>query len=88
MEAMAMGIPAVSTYIAGIPELIRDGVDGLLAPAGDVEALVEALGRLMDSAELRERLGKSGRERVLEGFELGTNVEKLAAVFWERVKAD
>ena len=88
MEAMAMGIPTVSTYIAGIPELIRDGVDGLLVPAADVDGLVEALGRLMDSAELRERLGAGGRKRVLEGFELGTNVERLAEVFWERVGAD
>ena len=88
MEAMAMGIPTVSTYIAGIPELIRDGVDGLLVPAADVDGLVEALGRLMDSAELREWLGAGGRKRVLEGFELGTNVERLAEVFWERVGAD
>ena len=83
-----MGIPTVSTYIAGIPELIRDGVDGLLVPAADVDGLVEALGRLMDSAELRERLGAGGRKRVLEGFELGMNVERLAEVFWERVGAD
>jgi len=85
MEAMAMGIPTVSTYIAGIPELIRDGVDGLLVPAADVDALVGALGRLMESMELRERLGAAGRERVREGFELGANVERLAEVFWERV---
>ena len=83
-----MGIPTVSTYIAGIPELIRDGVDGLLVPAADVDGLVEALGRLMDSVALRERLGASGRERVMEGFELGTNVERLAEVFWGRVGAD
>ena len=60
MEAMAMELPCVTTQIAGIPELIRNGVDGLLVPPSDVDALVNALARLMDHAELRERLGRTG----------------------------
>ena len=86
MEAMAMEIPCVTTYIAGIPELIRDGEDGLLVPASDLDALVIALANLMDDAELRQRLGKSGRARVREHYDLRRNVERLAAIFAERVQ--
>lgn len=86
MEAMAMEIPCVTTHITGIPELIRDGIDGLLVPPSDVAGLGEALARLMDDADLRERLGKNGRVRILEHYDLRHNVEKLAAIFVERVK--
>ncbi|MET0553686.1 MAG: glycosyltransferase family 4 protein [Vicinamibacteria bacterium] len=85
MEAMAMEVPCVSTFITGIPELIRDGVDGLLVPPSDDEALAEALARLMDDAGLRARLGAAGRARVAEGFDLGRNVERLAGVFARRL---
>ncbi len=86
MEAMAMEIPCVTTFIAGIPELIRDGEDGLLVPASDLDALVTALASLMDDAELRQRIGKSGRARVVENYDLRRNVERLAAIFAERVQ--
>ena len=86
MEAMAMELPCVTTDIAGIPELIRDGVDGLLVPPSDLDALVTALIRLMDHAELREQIGKSGRARVVNHFDLRRNVERLAQIFAERVQ--
>ena len=86
MEAMAMELPCVTTHIAGIPELIRDGIDGLLAPPSDLDALANALARLMDDAELRQRMGKSGRARVVEHFDLRRSVERLARIFAERVQ--
>jgi glycosyltransferase involved in cell wall biosynthesis len=85
MEAMAMAIPCVTTRVAGIPELIRDGVDGLLVAPSDVDGLVGALARLMGDAELRERLGKCGRARILEQYDLRKNVDKLAMIFDERI---
>jgi glycosyltransferase involved in cell wall biosynthesis len=57
MEAMAMEIPCVSTRIAGIPELIRDGLDGLLVSASSTEELASALGRLVEAPMLRRSLG-------------------------------
>jgi glycosyltransferase involved in cell wall biosynthesis len=87
MEAMAIGLPCVTTHIAGIPELIRDGVDGLLVPASDLEGLVNALARLMDDEPLRQRLAQSGRARVVEEYNLQRNIEKLAAIFAERIAA-
>ena len=87
MEAMAMGIPCVTTYVAGIPELIRDGIDGLLVAPSDLDGLVEALAKLMGDVNLRERIGKSGRARVLEQYDLRKNVEKLATIFDDRIRA-
>ena len=81
MEAMAMEIPCVTTYIAGIPELIRDGVDGLLVMPSDVDALSGAIARLMDDPALRKRIGEAGRCRVMEKYNLGKNTEHLANVF-------
>src|SRR5581483_6132281 len=65
MEAMAMTVPCISTRITGIPELIRDGIDGLLVTPADAAELASAIGRLMDDANLRRRLGEAGRQRVV-----------------------
>ncbi len=81
MEAMAMEIPCVSTWVAGIPELIRDSMDGLLVPPSDEAALAGAIARLMDDRELRRELGRSGRRRVMEKYCLRRNVSRLAEVF-------
>lgn len=81
MEAMAMEIPCVSTTIAGIPELIRDGLDGLLVPASSVEALASALERLIEDPLLRRSLGVTGCKRVLGLYNLPHNVSLLARVF-------
>ncbi len=86
MEAMAMGIPCVTTHITGIPELIRNGVDGLLVAPSDLDGLVAALARLMDDPALRERLAASGRERVAEHYDLRKNVERLAGIFAEQIQ--
>ena len=85
MEAMAMEIACVGTNVDGVPELIRNEVDGLLVPPGDEEALAAAIARLQDDPELRERLGKSARQRVLEEYNLEKNVEGLAGIFCTRL---
>jgi glycosyltransferase involved in cell wall biosynthesis len=86
MEAMTMEIPCVTTHITGIPELIRNGIDGLLVAPSDVEGLAAAIATLIDDPVLRKRIGKSGRVRVLEHYNLRRSVEALAAIFDERVK--
>jgi len=87
MEAMAMEVPCVSTTVAGIPELIRNGLDGLLVPASSVEAMASALGLLLDDPILRRRLGAAGRTRVEEDYDLAQNVNSLANMFRELVSA-
>ena len=87
MEAMAMQIPCVTTHITGIPELIRNGVDGLLVAPSDLDGLVDALKALIDDPDLCRRLGASGRQRVIEHYDLAANVERLAQQFRTRVAA-
>lgn len=77
MEAMALGVPVVSTRTSGISELVRDGLTGLLVPPGDVGALALAIQRLVDDPGLRERLGRAGREAVERDYDLATNTGRL-----------
>ena len=88
MEAMAMEIACVTTHITGIPELIRDRVDGLLVAPSDLDGLVAALASLIDDPALRRRLGESGRQRVIERYDLAANVERLADQFRTKVASD
>jgi glycosyltransferase involved in cell wall biosynthesis len=85
MEAMAMQVPCVATFVAGIPELIRDGVDGLLVAPSDVGALAGAIARLMDDAALRRRVAEQGRRHVLEAYDLERNTRRLADIFRRRI---
>lgn len=64
MEAMACGRPVIATRVGGIPELVRDGTDGILVEAGDVGQLADATIRLLSDPGLRTRMGAAGRERV------------------------
>src|SRR5580704_11047195 len=85
MEAMAMEVPCVSTCVAGIPELIRNDLDGLLVPASSAEAMASALGWLLDDPLLRRGLGAAGRRGVEEDYNLAQNVHSLANMFRELV---
>ena len=73
MEAMAMGLPIVSTQHSGIPELVEDGVSGCLAPERDVDALTEKLIYLIENPEIWPAMGKAGRVQVEERY----NIDKL-----------
>jgi colanic acid/amylovoran biosynthesis glycosyltransferase len=78
MEAMAMEVPCISTVIAGIPELIRSGIDGLLVPSSSEKELGDAIERLILDPQLRQSLAISARRRVLEHYDLCNNVACLA----------
>ena len=86
MEAMAMEIPCVATWVNGIPEIISHETDGLLVAPGDPEVLASAVARLMDDAGLRRRLGQQARRKVLDKFTLQHNAEHLADVFRRRLR--
>ena len=78
MEALALRRPVISTYVAGIPELVRTGETGWLVPAGDVEELVEAMVQLLDAPiDQLERMGRAGAERVTRDHNISSEVHKL-----------
>ena len=85
MEAMAMEIPCISTHINGIPELIRNGIDGILVIPSDVQELAGAIGCLIDNTSLREKLGKAGRQRIIEKYDLHDNMEQVRRIFLRRL---
>lgn len=85
MDAMSLGVPSVSSYFVGIPELIEDGVSGLLAPPGDPAAARERLDAVLADRALAERLGAAGRERVRADYDLETNTARLAELFRGRL---
>jgi glycosyltransferase involved in cell wall biosynthesis len=82
MEAMALGRPVISTYIAGIPELVHDGVNGWLIPAGDVQALADAMHNVVqhDDRSLAA-MGASARERAVRRHSADTEAHKLVEHF-------
>ena len=81
VEAMAQGLPVVSTNISGIPELIDQGVNGLLVPQKDAAALAEAVEALLVNPSLRRELGKAAREKVCRRFDAKENILKLYDLF-------
>lgn len=82
MEAMALRRPVLSTYVAGIPELVRQGENGWLFPAGDVDALAAVLERfLVTPAAMLESMGEAGYQRVLERHSVDIEAAKLARLF-------
>lgn len=83
LEAMAAGIPVVSSAIGGTEELIDDGRSGLLVPPGDAPALAAALRRLLGDADLRRDLAAKARARVEEGLTREQNAKRVAGVYCE-----
>ena len=82
VEAMASGLPVVSTRVGAIPDVVRDGVDGFLVAARDAEALEARLRELAEDPALRERMGQAGRDRASR-FERGAVVRELATLYRE-----
>ncbi len=77
VEAQSQGLACVSTRISAIPELVADGGTGLLVEAGDVQALADAMARLIRDPVLRERLGAAARQRVLREFRFDEGIDRL-----------
>ena len=83
LEAMSYGVPVIATRVGGIPELFRDGQDGVLVDAGDVSALADALVRLASSASMRTMVGNAGRSRVATHFSDTVVLPRLSDIYGE-----
>ena len=85
LEAMARRRPVVASAVGGIPEVITSGVDGLLVPPADPAALAEAIGSLLTSPALRERIGESGFRTVRDRFSIDAQVKRIEVVYDEEL---
>lgn len=83
LEAMARGLPVVATQVGGNPEVVVDGVTGLLVPSDDATSLADALEQVVCRPELAERYGRAGRERVMEHFEIGGMLRRYERLYEE-----
>jgi len=82
MEAMALGRPVVATYVAGIPELVLDGQNGWLVPAGDVQALETALEACLSATtETLQEMGRRARARTLARHDVDDAARQLSTLF-------
>ena len=70
MEAMAAGLPVVSTAVGGVPELVREGVTGLLVPSEDAGALAQAMQALVDDPVRRQAMGAAARQHAVAHFDI------------------
>jgi glycosyltransferase involved in cell wall biosynthesis len=81
LEAMAFSVPVVATRAGGLPEVVEDGISGLLVPPGDPQSLAEAIITLLNDPAQRSRMGVAGHERVLESFTPDCVVSQMETIY-------
>jgi len=86
LEAMATGRAVISTSAGGVPELVEDGVNGILVPLGDAEALAKAFLRLADESELCQHMGQEGQKRACKCFDITRCAREYEALYLNLLK--
>ncbi len=81
LEAMALELPVISTNVGGLPELVSEGESGLLFPVGDVDALSEAVVKLLTDEDLRKKFSSAARQRIEQYFDFLNRVKDLEDVY-------
>jgi glycosyltransferase involved in cell wall biosynthesis len=81
LEAMAVGLPIVTTDVAGTSELVLDGQTGYVVPQGDVDRLAQGLMTLLADQQLRQRMGQAGRERIEREFSFTQRLQCIEALY-------
>ncbi|MGH3078350.1 MAG: glycosyltransferase [Gaiellaceae bacterium] len=87
IESLASGTPVVANRVGGVPDVVRDGVDGYLVEAGDVEGAAERLSRLAGEPALRAQLGAAGRSRVLGRYSVARLVDDVDRLYRSLLEA-
>lgn len=85
LEAMAMGKPCIVTNNGGLPDAVIDGITGFVVPIGNINALAEAILKLIYDQTLAKEMGLNGRRRVEENFDIKKNVKKMEKLFEEYI---
>jgi colanic acid/amylovoran biosynthesis glycosyltransferase len=88
VEALACGVPVISTPVTGIPEVVRDGANGLLVPERDAHALADAIERIMLDADLATRLSGAARASVVDDFDQAKTAARLHELFRAEIAAE
>lgn len=83
LEAMSYGLVTISTPVGGVPQVIKDGVNGYLMPIDDSEYLAERINALLDDSDLAERIGREGRKMIQESFSMDAFSRKLIDIYKE-----
>jgi glycosyltransferase involved in cell wall biosynthesis len=81
LEAMAVGLPVVVTAVGGMPEIVRDRIDGLLAPRQDVSAIAAAMIHLLDDPAAASAMGASGARRIRDSYTIERTVKRYYALY-------
>jgi glycosyltransferase involved in cell wall biosynthesis len=81
LEAMALGLPVVSTRVGGVPELVVDTETGILCPPGDAASLADAVCRLLEDEKLREQFAEAARRRIEEKFDFAARVRTMEEIY-------
>jgi L-malate glycosyltransferase len=84
-EEMAMEKPVIASDYGGLKEIVSNGVEGLVVPAGSIQTLASALRRLLDNRDVCRRMGAAGRKRVLRDFSLAVFAERTAAAYYRAI---
>lgn len=88
MEAMATGLPIVSTLHSGIPELVNHGVNGFLSPEGDVDHLTKQLIHVIEDHGIRAAMGRAARQTIETDFNINTSIDRLERLLYRLVEGD
>jgi glycosyltransferase involved in cell wall biosynthesis len=83
LEAMAAGLPVVTTPVGGVPDFFRDGANGRLTPPGDVSALADAIAGLLDDLASSRAMGQHNRQQALEQFAVPRYAQRLLELYLE-----
>jgi len=86
LESMAAGVPVVATRVGGNPEVVEEGVTGLLVPPQDPAALAKAICRLLENPELASRYGRAGKQRIAEQFSLERMVRQTETLYLDLIR--
>lgn len=81
LEGMAYGCACVASEVGGIPQVMTQGVDGILIPAKDKDGLKDAIRKLLEDSSLQKKLGDNARKNVRENYDIHSSVEKLVAIY-------